>query len=329
MLNLAHYEEMERQVMAIFKSVLFDPIVSVIQAKHPTYPTGRILNTNDALAEAMRVGQIQYDDGVFSGQFSAKTSRALRALGATFDQRSKTFKLNPALVPTDVKSNAAAYLMQAEATNRAIQRRLDEVQDNLDHLLDVKQVKSKGLVDRVVSDFHSVAKKIEIPMNLSDAARDRLAAGYTENMKLWIKKWCEEEITELRDRVEANAVEGYRFDNLVAQIQGRFSVSQSKAKFLARQETALFVSKFRKERFSESGVTRYKWSTSHDERVRPAPWVKGRARLDNHRILDGKIFSYDNPPVVDVGTGRRANPGEDYNCRCVDIPILESAHVIT
>jgi SPP1 gp7 family putative phage head morphogenesis protein len=50
------------------------------------------------------------------------------------------------------------------------------------------------------------------------------------------------------------------------------------------------------------GVEKCRWSTSLDERVRPS-----------HRVLEGKIFSYDNlPPEYN-----------DYNCRCVLIPIIE------
>jgi uncharacterized protein with gpF-like domain len=39
--------------------------------------------------------------------------------------------------------------------------------------------------------------------------------------------------------------------------------------------------------------------------------------------MNGKIFSFDNPPVVDKKTGRKANHSEDYNCRCVAIPALD------
>lgn len=330
MLNLAHYEEMERQVMAIFREVLFDPIVDVIKEQHPSFPAKALANAaKDDLADALRKGEIQYVDGVFTGKFTGRTSKALRDLGAKFDQRSKVYRLPVGMVPADVKALSVNFALKAKATNQAILRTLDDVQGNLDTILARSKVKSKGLVDRVTKDFHDVARKMEIPVDLSEGAKDRMADAYTNNMELWIKKWCEEEIQELRGVVEENALEGYRYSNLSAVIQNRYSVSQSKAKFLARQETAMFVSKYRKERFTDAGVKRYKWSTSHDERVRPAPWVKGKARLDNHRILDGKIFFYNDPPVVDMASGRRANPGEDYNCRCVDIPILDPVEVGT
>lgn len=318
---------MERQVMAIFKKILFDPIVFVVLDTHPAISPKKILNAaKDDLAEAMRKGDVQYHDGVFSGTFRARTSRALREMGAVFDQRSKTYKINPANVPSEVKTSAALYAMKAKETNAAIARKLDDVQASLDTILARSEVNAQSLVGRVVKDFHDVARKIEIPVNMSEDSKRRMATEYSQNMNLWIKKWCEEEIQELRGKVEQNAEGGYRFDRLIGAIQSRYSVSKSKAQFLARQETSLFVSKFREEHFGDAGITRYRWRTSHDERVRPAPWVKGKARLDNHRILDGKIFYYSSPPVVDMASGRRANPGQDYNCRCVDEPVLEPVH---
>ncbi|GAG93926.1 unnamed protein product, partial [marine sediment metagenome] len=72
-----------------------------------------------------------------------------------------------------------------------------------------------------------------------------------------------------------------------------------------------FVSEYKQQRYLDIGITKYEWSTSNDERVR-----------DDHKQLDGKIFSFKTPPVVDRRTGRRANPAEDFGCRCVAIPIL-------
>jgi SPP1 gp7 family putative phage head morphogenesis protein len=53
------------------------------------------------------------------------------------------------------------------------------------------------------------------------------------------------------------------------------------------------------------------WSTSHDRRVR-----------DSHKELNGRVFTWDNPPIVDPARGRRAHPGQDYGCRCVAVPVM-------
>ena len=69
----------------------------------------------------------------------------------------------------------------------------------------------------------------------------------------------------------------------------------------------------------DSGSSKYIWSTKKDSRVREC-----------HRALEGEICDYDYPPEMwystragTVYTGRRCNPGEDYGCRCVAIPVFE------
>jgi SPP1 gp7 family putative phage head morphogenesis protein len=58
-------------------------------------------------------------------------------------------------------------------------------------------------------------------------------------------------------------------------------------------------------RNEDLGLKRYVWVTSRDERVRK-----------RHVELDGTEQKYAEPPIVDVKTGRRANPGLDFACRC-------------
>jgi len=131
-------------------------------------------------------------------------------------------------------------------------------------------------------------------------------------LQLYINGWSEQAILRLREKVAVNTFQGYRASALVDMIESENEVSHRKAVFLAKQETSLLVSKYRQERYEDIGVTHYKWSTSRDSRTR-----------HDHKILDQKIFRFDDPPIVDQATGRRGNPGTDYGCRCIAIPILQ------
>lgn len=124
---------------------------------------------------------------------------------------------------------------------------------------------------------------------------------------------------DVRDVVRAGAREGTRVETIADQIRERFGVSQSRGNLIARDQILKGNADLTVARCSEVGITRYRWSTSHDERVRGNPsgkWPKGL-----HYALDGQIFEFANPPVVSLD-GDRANPGTDYQCRCVAIPIL-------
>ena len=53
----------------------------------------------------------------------------------------------------------------------------------------------------------------------------------------------------------------------------------------------------------QAGYGRYIWTTRKDNKVRP-----------DHARLEGRIINWNDPPVVDLRSGRRRHAGEDYNC---------------
>jgi SPP1 gp7 family putative phage head morphogenesis protein len=89
-------------------------------------------------------------------------------------------------------------------------------------------------------------------------------------------------------------------------------VTKRQAALIARDQVLSLNAQVTQKRHAAAGIERYIWRTSGDGDVRPA-----------HRALDGKVFSYDDPPVVDAKKGRREHPGEDYQCRCTAEPVIE------
>jgi SPP1 gp7 family putative phage head morphogenesis protein len=321
-----HYTDIEQQLKRVFYEILFKPVAQVLRqyTAQPAEAKKTLLNAlDDALRDALNKGRIQYGDGVFSGEFSAAIGRDLRTLGASFDKRTKVYRLAAGRVPAWVKAAAVGYNAKAKEAHNLILKTLDDNLRDLDKMVDIHTIDPAEAIDSIEDDFNRIAGGLIVDPRLTPEGKGRLEQEYRDNMKLWIKKFSKRTITDLREIVEENANQGYRFDNLIRGIKTRYGVTTSKAKFLARQETALYMSKYRKERFGEAGVTRYKWSTSHDARVRPYPGMN--PAHGDHRDLDGKIFEYARPPIVaTMPRIRRANPGEDYNCRCLDIPILEA-----
>jgi SPP1 gp7 family putative phage head morphogenesis protein len=148
-------------------------------------------------------------------------------------------------------------------------------------------------------------------MDLTEQQKQDLVDTYQKNIELYINDWKDEAIERLREKTQANAALGYRSDRLARIVKTEFGVSKNKAKMIARQETSLFVSKYREERYTGAGIKQYIWSTSQDQRVR-----------HDHADLNHKIFSWDEPPIVDQSTGKRGNPGTDFNCRCLALPLI-------
>lgn len=132
-----------------------------------------------------------------------------------------------------------------------------------------------------------------------------------------IKSIPQSSLDEMREIILIGYRNGRSIRDIQREIQEAYNVTKSKARALARDQVASLNSQISQAHQRDAGVTEYVWSTSHDSRVRPC-----------HDALDGKTFSWDDPPEMwyetksrgIVYTGRRCHPGEDHLCRCVAIP---------
>lgn len=109
--------------------------------------------------------------------------------------------------------------------------------------------------------------------------------------------------------------------NVYNRIQKRLGVESSKAKAIARDQMGTLNAQMMRYEQESAGVKKYKWKTRRDSRVR-----------NSHRLLEGLVFSWDDPPAMSyetkskgiVYTGKFCHPGEDYGCRCTAVPIFDS-----
>lgn len=98
--------------------------------------------------------------------------------------------------------------------------------------------------------------------------------------------------------------------DITEQIQESYQISKRHARLIARDQMGKLNARINRKLHEDAGVHKYEWSDSGDQRVR-----------ESHRRLNGQIFEYSNPPETD--DGRHCNPGEDYQCRCVDLAVFD------
>lgn len=144
-----------------------------------------------------------------------------------------------------------------------------------------------------------------------DFYKDALEAWTQENVDL-IKTIPHEALSKMRDIVLDGYRNGKTTTQIVKEIQKEYGDSRGHARFIARDQISKLNSQITQKQQRDAGVSEYEWSDSGDSRVR-----SGHHRLNGHR------FRWDDPPVVDDRTGRRCHPGEDYQCRCVALPVFD------
>lgn len=321
-----YYESVEQSLRDAFADILFKPLDLILLAGVPA--ASGFINTaqppDPAILKALRRGVLQYKDGIVTGEFDASLSKALRALGAEVDARTGAFRLPELLAPSWFRLEAAAAQKRAEAVHDALLRELDRIQNRLETGMVPVPIDASVPVEAIEEGFESAASVIGISKRIPPAARAAMEARYAAQVRPFVVSATAEYIDDLHKAVTANAARGFRYENLVDEIQHAVGVSERKARFLARQETSLFMSGYRRERFTAAGVWRYKWATSHDIRVRPYADSQKLKKYGDHRVLDKMIFTYElKAPAQYMSCKKPCNPGEDFGCRCADLAVLE------
>ncbi len=306
-LKISYYSSIEVTINDIFFTQCFEPIVRAFAENG--HKSALVQNSSDPISAALRKGKIFYFDGKFTGQFDAKISAAFRRLGAKFNLLDKSWRFN--VIPPGIQSTLSDVSLRMEKIKSDILKNLDNVPVNRELMQQRLTAEYLKTVNQINEDFLDTIKGVTVAPTLTEQAKLNIAKGWAENLELYINKWTDQNILKLREEVATNTYHGRRAEGLVKNIQADYGVSKRKAKFLARQETSLLMSKMREERYKDAGINQYKWSGVMDE----------RERVD-HKLLEDNVYLWDNPPIVDRSNGRTANPGEDFGCRCVAIPIV-------
>ena len=91
-------------------------------------------------------------------------------------------------------------------------------------------------------------------------------------------------------------------------LQRNYELDGSQAKIIADDQASKLEGATTRITQMQAGINKYVWQTQMDAKVRPT-----------HRARHGRTYLWKRAPA---GTG---HPGQDINCRCVALPVLQSA----
>lgn len=309
--STSDYEDAERRIRELFRKEIYAPLMRLLGVQGAAFK-----NSKDPLIDAIQTGRIAFSRGVFSGKFSASISKELKRIGAEWDRKTGTFRILQASLPDSVREAVKASEFRFAEKIAEIDRRLAQIlPDEI-----AGKVKLADTFDRALwkteRDFEASIKGITVAPQLTPERRKRIADEWETNMQLYIKDFTEKEILKLRGEMKKSVFTGNRYESAIKTIQRSYGVSANKAKFLARQETSLLMTKFKETRYTDAGVNEYKWGTVAGSKLHPV--------RPAHKRLEGKTFRWDDPPITtEPGEPvRRNNPGQDFNCRCFAKPVV-------
>lgn len=323
LLNPISVDNIEKEIInKQYKDVmlfLIDTFYSKIKDIYNNIFTNKIYfnSIEDDLLTLIKKGKVKIiGENTLQGQFNSKVSKyIIEKLGGVYNKRRKQFTIRklPDVIINWINTNKSNIVLFKNKLNEF----LSDYTNNLEYSIKSYENNLKDNYNTLQDDLENKItgrnEKYIVKATLNEKIQNNIRENYIDNMKKVIHGWQEKNIKQLREDVEYWALgKGYSDKGIAELIMKNYNTTEKKAKFLARNETSLVLSEYSKQKYLSNGITKYRWQTSGDERVR-----------DRHRELNGKVFEFANPPIVDLDTGERANPGCSINCRCVAIPVLD------
>lgn len=105
---------------------------------------------------------------------------------------------------------------------------------------------------------------------------------------------------------------------LTSRLKQLAGITTRRAELIARDQTQKAITQLNQARQLETGITKYIWQTSEDERVVGTPgglYPKGNRQHENHFKRNGKEFEWSKPPSD-------GHPGFAIGCRCIALPVI-------
>lgn len=235
-------------------------------------------------------------------------------------------QLNPAMESTKVeKLTDVAMDANVTATTSAVLAKLRRKWDK------IFTKKALSFTDKITQDYqrrtanniNATMKKagLEYTMkvdSMSQRTRDIVKAASTESVnqiKTLSTTYMDSVASTVNYSITGNNssfsnLKGFFHDNLNA----RYKTHKNKAKNLALEQTRNVYNTLAENRSIDAGMDRYVWRHAGGSK---------EPRHYHKNVLDGQEFSYLDPPVIDLKTGKKGNPGQIYFCRCYAEPVID------
>ena len=292
-----YVKDIKKQIFKSIYDCIYAPVLHILQA----HLSLRNANT-DVIKQALLTGKVQYSNGKFYGEWTAKLSKAFRDLNGTYDSKDNTWVVD--VIPYDLQLAIA----DAEIMYRNILEGIGGIDFELEPVPLTAYDKTAEVMKK---DLWLTLMGVSLIM-----PRDIETKPYIDELNQAIARYTEEEIDRLLTFInlgEEDLRHVTKRNNTLTEIYNyideRIEASKRKVDFLAKNETNRMVNEYKMEEYQTHGIYQYIWQTKEDDKVRPY-----------HAALNGKIIDYDDPPIQDE-YGNRAHAGMWYGCRCRQRPI--------
>jgi len=209
----------------------------------------------------------------------------------------------------------ASIASQARILLNALNNKFTDMFNDLSTNLAETMVYSvdKNSKSNLFSSLEKITGGARIKTNImSGDLSDTIKASLTENVNL-IKSIQSKYFTDITGSVMRSVTSGQGLYDLLPFIERHKNITKRRAKLIAYDQTRKAYNSINKARMEKVGIKKFIWHHSS----------AGLYPRREHIEMDGKIYSFDDLPVIDKRTGERGIPGQAVNCKCFMTPVIE------
>jgi uncharacterized protein with gpF-like domain len=192
------------------------------------------------------------------------------------------------------------------------QKRFDEVAKSSVERMIARTVKNTEVT--LGLSLKDVAENFKIDTSYRNEQINEVIKASTEEAAGLIKLIPQRYLGEVQGEVMRSITTGRGLADLVPYLTKRYQGNVKKAKLTALDQTRKSYQSISTARLKALGVKKFIWVHSGG----------GKEPRIEHIKMDGKEYSFDDPPVIGTMYGRevRGFPGDLPNCRCVKKPVI-------
>ena len=182
---------------------------------------------------------------------------------------------------------------------------------------------SKSIVDKMISgvmrnsgatlkmSLEGYVNPLEIDRTATNARLKEIIQASSEEAANLIKRIPEKYLGEVQGQVMRSITSGKGLNELVPYLTEKYKGDARWAKHVALDQTRKVNANVNRVRLEQCGVEKFKW----------VHMMSAHPRKD-HIELSGKIFRFDDLPVIDKRTGQKGYVAELPFCKCVAVPVF-------
>jgi len=172
---------------------------------------------------------------------------------------------------------------------------------------------AKASTTALHSSLQALSGGMSVKTSVMSASLENIyKASVAENVGL-IRSIASQYLTQVEGAVMRSITTGNGLQDLIPALEQYEGQTHRRAKNIALDQTRKVYNSINKGRMQALGLKRYMWHHSGG----------GAHPREDHVEMDGNVYLFSDPPVIDQRTGERGIPGQAVNCRCTMSPVFD------